>query len=125
VCPEQGVVAVAFGDELLVDDLQVAVVKRGPMSNSVAVAPTHRGGAAESVVVSAGPGVLAGGRQQPAASRSHWVMLRRRRRLPVERHVNQCIQAEAVSKDSSGRSSTVASARMKVASGITDRARSV
>ncbi len=64
-CPEQRVAAVAFGDELLVGDLQASLVDPGPVGDCASVAPPHGGGSAEPVVLGAGHASC------PVLARSH------------------------------------------------------
>src|SRR5208283_5500282 len=90
----QRVAAVAFGDELLVGDLQASLVDPGPVGDCASVAPPHGGGSAEPVVLGAGPRVLSGGGQEPSAGPQPAGDFVQQARLAVQRHVNQRVEAD-------------------------------
>src|SRR5450755_4954915 len=58
------------------------------------MAPPHRGGAAEPVVLSAGPGVLPGGGKQPSAGAKPLGDAAQQAGLLVERHVDEGVEAD-------------------------------
>jgi hypothetical protein len=121
--PEQGVTAVALGDELLGGDPQAGRLQPRPMGRRVGVAPPHGHAATEPAVLDAGPGLVAGGREQPAPGRSQPAMwpssggcASRGRWMRVDRHTT-------ASKVAAGRVRLVISACSKVAAGTRRRAR--
>jgi hypothetical protein len=67
LCPEQRVAAVSFRHELLAGDLQAGLGEPGSVGSGVGLAPPHGCGPAEPVVLGAGPGVLPGDGEEPAA----------------------------------------------------------
>ena len=94
ISPEEGVPAVAFRDELPRDDVEPGVPEPGVVGGRVRVAPPHRGGSAEPAVLGAGPGVPAGGRQQPAAGTQPSGDPLEEPGLLLQRHVDEGVEAD-------------------------------
>src|SRR6185437_8315774 len=74
--------------------LQAGVVDPGPVGAGVGLAPPHGGGSSEPVVLAAGPGVLYGDGQEPAAGPQPAGYLVEQAWLAVERHVDQRVEAD-------------------------------